>query len=237
MHLPPRTGEPSARPRRIRNAWRAGHTPVAGVSRRLHPTAYAIVLAALPSSLWRLPIAFHHGIGIGERLYIVSLSVLSEALAFTAFGLIARWGEEFPRWVPLVRGRTVPTMAAVIPGTIGAALLTFLWTVLTLITQITGTTIRGDALPHDFPGQAGGREEIWFRICYTPLVLWGPLLAILTIAYGKRRHATQHRLDPGAQPSSTAPKPPNPTGTDQKPHPATQRAHRQPDNSPPTGHP
>ncbi|MBW5481042.1 hypothetical protein [Streptomyces bambusae] len=185
----PRVGEPAARPGRLRGAWRAAHEPVAGVSRRLRLTALAVVLAVLPSSLWRLPIAFDHGRGIGERLYVVSLSVLSEAFAFTAFGLIARWGEVFPRWLPLVGGRRVPTMAAVVPAAIGATLLTVLWTVLTTVTQFMGTTIRGDALPDDFPGEAGGWEGVWFHICYAPLVLWGPLLAVLTVAYWKRRRA------------------------------------------------
>lgn len=120
----------------------------------------------------------------------------SEALAFTAFGLIARWGEVFPRWLPFVRGRRVPTAAAVVPATIGAALLTFLWTVLAPVTQVMGTTIRGDALPDDFPGSAGGWGEVWFHICYTPLVLWGPLLGVLTIAYWKRRHEAEHQMQP-----------------------------------------
>ncbi|MET8973389.1 hypothetical protein [Streptomyces hydrogenans] len=199
----PRISRRPACPGRFRRAWRAAHEPVAGVSRRLRLAAYAVVLAVLPSSLWRLPSAFDHGIGIGERLYVVFLSVLSEAVAFTAFGLIARWGEVFPRWLPFVRGRRVPTMAAVVPAAIGAALLTFLWTGLALVTQIMGTTIRGDALPVDFPGSAGGWEEVWFHICYTPLILWGPLLAVLTVAYWKRRRAAEHRaMAPEAQPVS-----------------------------------
>ncbi|GAU64844.1 Syd protein [Streptomyces sp. NBRC 110611] len=195
MHLPPRIDEHPVRSGRFRSAWRAAHEPVAGVSRRLHLTAWAVVLAVLPSSLWRLPVAFAPGGrgGIGERLYVVFLSVLSEALAFTAFGLIARWGEVFPRWLPLVGGRRVPTMAAVVPAATGAALLTFLWTVLGPVTQVMGTTIRGDALPGDFPGEAGGWEEAWFHICYTPLILWGPLLAVLTIAYWRRRRADERK--------------------------------------------
>ncbi|MER8038469.1 hypothetical protein [Streptomyces hydrogenans] len=199
----PRISQRPACPGRFRRAWRAAHEPVAGVSRRTRLAAYAVVLAVLPSSLWRLPSAFDQGIGIGERLYVVFLSVLSEAVAFTAFGLIARWGEVFPRWLPFVRGRRVPTMAAVVPAAIGAALLTFLWTGLALVTQIMGTTIRGDALPVDFPGSAGGWEEVWFHICYTPLILWGPLLAVLTVAYWKRRRAAEHRaMAPEAQPVS-----------------------------------
>ncbi|MGX5213801.1 hypothetical protein ACWKT3_34785 [Streptomyces violaceus] len=36
-------------------------------------------------------------------------------------------------------------------------------------------------------GQAGGWEACWFYFCYAPLALWGPLLAVLTVGYWKRR--------------------------------------------------
>ncbi|MEU6928797.1 hypothetical protein [Streptomyces sp. NPDC046385] len=180
-----------ARSGRFRAAWRAAHEPVAGVSRRTRLAAYGVVLAVLPSSLWRLPAAFDRDIGAGERVYVVFLSVLSEALAFTAFGLIARWGEVFPRWIPVLRGLRVPTGAAVVPAAVGAALLTFMWTLLTPVTQVLGTTIRGDALPGDFPSEAGGWEAASFYVCYSPLVLWGPLLAVLTVAYARRRRAAE----------------------------------------------
>lgn len=189
MRSPAHTEEAAARPGRIRAAWRAAHEPVAGVSRGSRLAAYGVMLAVLPSSLWRLPAAFGRGIGAGERMYVVFLSVLSEALAFTAFGLIARWGEVFPRWVPVLRGLRVPTGAAVVPAAIGAALLTCMFTLLIPVTQMRGTTIRGDALPGDFPSEAGGWEAASFFVCYSPLVLWGPLLAVLTVAYARRRRA------------------------------------------------
>jgi hypothetical protein len=176
-----------ASPGRLRSAWRAAHEPVAGVPRRLQLTAYAVPLVVLPSGLWRLPAVFDGGIGFGERLYIPFLSVASELLAFTAIGLVARWGEVFPRWLPGLRGRRVPTLAAVIPAALGAMILTAVFTVLALVNEIQGTTIRGGALSDDVPGKAGGWESAWFYICYTPLILWGPLLAVLTIAYYKRR--------------------------------------------------
>ncbi|MGR3934338.1 hypothetical protein [Streptomyces sp. BRA346] len=179
----------AVRPGRLRTAWRAAHEPVAGVSRRTHLLTCAIPLAVLPSSLWRLPAAFDRGIGVGERAYVVFLSALSEALAFTAFGLIARWGEVFPHWLPFLRGRRVPPKAAVIPAATGAALLTVLFTLLAPVAEFRGTTIRGDDLPGDSPSEVGGWETLSFFVCYAPLVLWGPLLAVLTVAYGKRRRA------------------------------------------------
>ncbi|MGI5426526.1 hypothetical protein [Streptomyces sp. CA-179760] len=173
-------------PGRLRAAWQAAHQPTAGVPRHIQLLAYAVPLTVLPSGIWRLPAVLDDGIGPGEQAYIVFLSVLSEALAFTAIGLIARWGEVFPRWIPLLGGRRVPMRATVITSAIAATVLT-LGTALILVTQILGTTIRGDALPANYPGEAGGWETAWFYACYAPLILWGPLLAVLTLAYGKRR--------------------------------------------------
>ncbi|MGW0818758.1 hypothetical protein ACWD00_37110 [Streptomyces viridiviolaceus] len=178
---------PTPRPGRLRTAWRAAHRPVAGVSRRTQLVACAVPFIVLPSGVWRLPAAFADGIGFGQRAYIVSLSVLSEVLAFSAIGLVARWGEVFPRWVPLLGGRRIPTTAAVLPAAVGATLLTLLWTVITPVTEVMGVTIRGEEVPSTYPGRAGGWESAWFYFCYAPLVLWGPLLAVLTVAYGKRR--------------------------------------------------
>ncbi|BDM69713.1 hypothetical protein HEK616_32000 [Streptomyces nigrescens] len=180
----------AARPGRLRAAWRAAHDPVAGVSRRTQLLAYAVPCTVLPAGIWRLPAAFDQGIALGERAYIIFLSVLSEVLAFTAIGLIARWGEVFPNWVPFLRGRQVPTMAAVIPAAIGAAILTLVFTVLFLVSEFRGTTIQGDDLPVGSPSLATGWEAAWYYFCYAPLSLWGPLLAVLTIAYRKRRGTT-----------------------------------------------
>ncbi len=186
----------AARPGRLRAAWRAAHAPVAGVSRQIQLVAYTVPLTVLPSSIWRLPTAFDDRVGAGERAYVGFLSIMSEVLAFTAIGLIARWGEVFPRWVPVLRGRRVPPKAAVVPAAVGAAILTLLFTLLFTVSEIRGTTIRGDDLPDGFPSQAGGWETAWFYFCYAPLLLWGPLLAVLTVAYWKRRHAAEKAIAP-----------------------------------------
>ncbi|MFF8639039.1 hypothetical protein ACF052_33170 [Streptomyces pilosus] len=178
---------------RLRVAWRAAHEPVAGVSRRVRLVAYAVPLAVLPSSIWRLPAAFGDGRGLSEGTYVVFLSVLSEVFAFAAIGLIARWGEVFPRWVPFLRGRRVPRRAAVLPATIGAVSLTLLFTLLFVASEIRGTTIRGGDLPADYPSRAGGWEAAWFCVCYAPLTLWGPLLGVLTVAYWKRRSTAERK--------------------------------------------
>lgn len=194
----PPAPDPPATAGRLRAAWRAAHAPAAGVPRWARIAALAVPLTVLPSGLWRLPIAFGftHGmggeVGIGERVYVVLLSVVSELLAFTAVGLVATWGERFPRWIPVLGGRNVPPMAAVVPGFLGAALLTVLWTH-AFLGQFTGTTIRGEPLPESFPSKQGAFEATIFFLCYTPLLLWGPLLAAVTYAYHRRRRAARPR--------------------------------------------
>lgn len=178
-----------ARPGRVRAGLRSAVEPVPGVSRRTQLMACTVPLVVLPSALWRVPVAFEGGLAVGERAYVLFLSALSVALACTAFGLIARWGEVFPRWVPLLGGRGVPRLAAVVPATVGATILTFLWTVLGAFAEVRGTTVQGGELPDSFPTEAGGWEAVVYRVCYTPLILWGPLLAVLTVAYARRRRA------------------------------------------------
>ncbi|MFD8544529.1 hypothetical protein [Streptomyces sp. NPDC059649] len=187
------TEEPTAirpgRYRRLRAAWQAAHLPVAGVSRRIQLAAYTMPYTVLPAGIWRLLAAFDRGIPLGERAYIVFLSVLSETLAFTGIGLIARWGEVFPRWIPVLRGRRIPPMAVVVPAALGATILTLVFTLLFPVSEIRGTTLQGNALSADSPSLATGWEAAWYYVCYAPLSLWGPLLTVLTVAYWRRRRA------------------------------------------------
>ncbi|MEV7236553.1 hypothetical protein AB0N06_21955 [Streptomyces sp. NPDC051020] len=172
---------------RLRTAWQAAHEPVPGVSVWTRRLAYAVPLVVLPSSIWQLPAVFDSGLSVGERLYVPMLSVVSELLAFTAIGLVARWGEVFPGWLPGLRGSRVPVRLAVVPAALGATVLTVVFSLLSPITTVMGMTIRGDELPPDAPGQGTGVASVWFHSCYAPLVLWGPLLAVLTVAYWRRR--------------------------------------------------
>ncbi|GGO19779.1 hypothetical protein GCM10011576_36310 [Micromonospora parathelypteridis] len=150
--------------------------------------AYAIPFTVLPSGLWRLPVAFRDGVGLDGRIYVVSLSIVAEVVAFTAVGLIAGWGERLPRWVPGLRGRRVPTSVALVPATLGAAILTVLWTT-AFVRIFAGVTMRGGPLPADFPTQGGQWEAAIFYACYLPLLLWGPLLAAVAYAYHRRRRS------------------------------------------------
>ncbi|KAF0836618.1 hypothetical protein [Nocardia caishijiensis] len=181
---------------RLRTTWRAVHTPVAGVPSWAATAALAIPLTVLPSGLWRIGVAFFDDEAAGKRgdlpawlpgeLYVIALTLVSELLAFTAVGLIAAWGEWFPRWFPWLHGRRIPTPVAVVPAALGAVTLTIMWTA-AFVTELAGVTLRGEPTPEDFPSRAGGWESAVYYLCYTPLLLWGPLLAAVTVAYHRRR--------------------------------------------------
>ncbi|HEY1641790.1 MAG TPA: hypothetical protein VGG35_13955 [Streptosporangiaceae bacterium] len=187
---------------RIRAAWAAAHAPVAGVPRWARAAALAVPLTVLPASLWRIAVCtFHAPIasggpgfadapsglpGVPLGLYVILLSVASELLAFTAVGLVAAWGETVPHRIPVLGGRRVPPLAAMLPAGLGAAVLTLLWT-WTAIMMCQGLTISGHPQGPDAPLSFGDWQGLTAVAAYAPLLLWGPLLAALTVSYGKRR--------------------------------------------------
>ncbi|MEU8801354.1 hypothetical protein [Spirillospora sp. NPDC048819] len=189
---------------RLRAVWAAAHEPVAGVPRWARIAALAVPFTVLPAGLWRIAAFTFHlpivddGMRQGDvngdlpgwvplEVYVVLLSVLSELVAFTAIGLIARWGEVFPQWIPGLRGRRVPTLAAVIPAALGAAILTVLWTVSIVNCLVFQETLQGRPLSDDFPINFNDWKGVLGVVSYVPLVLWGPLLAAVTVAYYRRR--------------------------------------------------
>jgi hypothetical protein len=187
---------------RIRAAWVAAHAPAAGAPRWAQVAAYAIPLTVLPSSVWRIAACtFHAPImrgdpgsdlgssglpGVPLGLYVVLLSIVSELLAFTAVGLVSTWGEVFPRWVPVLRGRRVPTLVAVVPGALGAAVLTLLWTWMAVSMSL-GLRLDGRPQAAAAPVSFGDWKGLVAVAAYAPLLLWGPLLGAVTISYWRRR--------------------------------------------------
>lgn len=150
--------------------------------------AHAVALLTLPSGLWRialvlgLPVASTAvAIPFGERVQIVGLSLAAEVLALLSLGLVQRWGEALPGWLPVVGGRPVHRLAATVPAALGSIALTVIWTFAAV--NLMGGTFGGN-LDFLFPTPA---QKVLLAVCYTPLLAWGPLLAVLTVAYYRRR--------------------------------------------------
>lgn len=189
---------------RLRAAWAAAHTPVPGVPRWARLAALAVPFIVLPSSVWRIAVCTFHlpiarddlaadpgssGIpGLPLAVYVVVLSVVSELLAFAAVGLIARWGQVFPTWVPLLGGRRVAKPGAAIPAAAGAIVLTLLWTWVAA-SFLLGRRIDGTPLTDNSVLGFGDWQGVLAVAAYAPLLLWGPLLGAVTIHYWRRRAA------------------------------------------------
>jgi hypothetical protein len=198
----PAAGQGAPPAGRIRAAWAAAHAPAAGVPRWARVAAYAVPFTVLPSSAWRIAACTFHapivrsdvvsdvassGVpGVPLWLYVILLSIVSELLAFTAVGLVSTWGEVFPRWIPVLRGRRVPALGAVVPAALGAAVLTLLWTWVTVSMSL-GLRIDGRPQAATAPVSFGDWKGLVAVAAYAPLLLWGPLLGAVTISYWRRR--------------------------------------------------
>jgi len=147
--------------------------------------AHLIPLLVLPSGMWRLGVAFGFSMGVLdaaghpahvhglEAVGIGSLTLISELVALTAFGLVRPWGEVVPGWIPLIGGRRVAPYAAIIPAVLGSLALMAIWTF-----TVFGFSDMSFSSPWLFA---------LMLACYLPLHLWGPLLLLLTWAYHRRR--------------------------------------------------
>ncbi|MFI0355235.1 hypothetical protein [Actinomadura sp. 9N407] len=155
--------------------------------------AHAVPLCVLPSGLWR--IALVAGVAgldtstlpTSEVLYILSLSIITEGLALLTLGLVRPWGETVPGWVPVVGGRRIPTLAVVVPAAVGAVVITAVWAygILNYFFHfVPPMNDTGQTLP------TTGPAALALEITYAPLIAWGPLLAIVTVAYYRRRTRT-----------------------------------------------
>ncbi|GAA2453731.1 hypothetical protein GCM10010191_85580 [Actinomadura vinacea] len=152
--------------------------------------AWATVLCTVPSGVWRLVLGFGGDVGftgeLGEMyqgidimVYVLVLTVASQAAAFLTLGLVRPWGEAAPRWMPVVGGRALPRRAVITVAALGAVAVTALCAAIALVPG-------GPLANPDFPqGDAG----LIMHLCYAPLLAWGPLVLALTIAYARRTRA------------------------------------------------
>ncbi|WP_412538400.1 hypothetical protein R8Z50_21410 [Longispora sp. K20-0274] len=163
---------------------------VSAVPRWADRAARAAALTAVPSGLWRL--AMGTGLSMGftgpslDRMqaltpgwgtaYLVMLSLFAESLAFLTMGLVRPWGERMPRWVPVLGGRRIPRLAAIIPATLGGIAVTY-------VTTWGALHWAGNVADSDAPK---GAWAALMTVCYAPLLAWGPLLLAVTAAFAVR---------------------------------------------------
>ncbi|MFB4286176.1 hypothetical protein ACBI99_00955 [Nonomuraea sp. ATR24] len=104
--------------------------------------------------------------------FLIGLSAVL-ALVLT-LGLISRWGETVPRWVPRLGGRPVPVMLAVGPGVFGAVAL-----------SVSAPGVLAGAV------QMGSWPDGVLFVVMFPCPIWGPLLGAAVFAYWARRRTAE----------------------------------------------
>ncbi|SDT66989.1 hypothetical protein SAMN05216371_3553 [Streptomyces sp. TLI_053] len=162
-----------------------------GTPRWAELAARATVWTTVPSGLWRLALGVGVPVGFSGELaavfrnntpgwgtaYLVALSGPAEFVAFLTLGLVRPWGEVVPSWIPLIGGRTVRPLAAIVPAAIGSTVLTCLGT---------SALFGGWAEQLSVPEAPQGLAAVIMTLCYLPMVAWGPLVAAVTFAYARR---------------------------------------------------
>jgi hypothetical protein len=150
--------------------------------------AVAIVACVVPANVWRLALAVGAPVGYddaklradfdlpgwGGAAYLVTLVVVIQGFSLVSLGLVQRWGEVVPQWVPGLGDRRIPPALVVVVAGTGAVVMTLLWVPVGVLWWTTETGLNG--VHHVVAG-----------MCYFPMVMWGPLLGMLAASY-RRRH-------------------------------------------------
>lgn len=148
--------------------------------------AWLVPLCALPSALWRVTLFFEGDRHTpSEQVYFVVLSAVQLVLALLTLGLVQRWGEIWPRWIPVLRGRPVPARRVAVIAIVGAAALIALC-VYAVLNDIFDLVDRGPVLIG--PDRGGPEPDSSVVSLYVPMLAWGPLLLAVALHY-RRRHA------------------------------------------------
>ncbi|WP_327041082.1 hypothetical protein OG400_27485 [Micromonospora ureilytica] len=161
-----------------------GYRPVPRWTRRWAYVAVTLPVVgwAVPHGLWVLGVPV--GISARELDDIEQNLSTATGLAITlvpplagllVLGLVQRWGQEFPLWVPGLRGRQVPRRLAVIPA--GVVALTLVTYGVLSVAVLVGHLLAGDTRWSDV-------SDGW-AVTATLLVFlgWGVSLAVTTTGY------------------------------------------------------
>lgn len=113
------------------------------------------------------------------------LATIAVGGAILTLGLVGRWGEVFPRWVPVLFGKRVPILFAVVPLSLVSVLVAAAGLMFVRMT-IAGTL--GESFNFFGEGEMAFGGENWAALAPELLwPLWGFALGAATLAYYHRR--------------------------------------------------
>ena len=145
---------------------------------------YAAVLLPLPYAATRVAWAFGFPLGLSGsdeaslaidpsvRVNVLSLGGMPLVGALLTLGLVRRWGEVFPGWLPVLAGRRVPPALAIVPASVASAVL------------ITGGLAIWRMVIAEGIGDSAGWGAVVPGLVFLP---WGIALGLATLAYYYRR--------------------------------------------------
>ena len=161
-----------------------------GAARRWGRAAVAVavlvpVLYALTRWAWALGVPFgitarfyREGRAIGLWWSGAALATLALAGAVLTLGLVRRWGEVFPGWLPVLAGRVVPRALVIVPAALVAIIVTAAG-VMFVRMGVAGTFVLG--------GHAITLHENWGALAPELLwPVWGVALGAAALAYHYR---------------------------------------------------
>ena len=156
--------------------------------------AWTTVLAALPTSLWRVLVGF--GVDLGTpatwraeqdlpgtgTAYVCLLSVLQLLAAVLALRLVRSGGDRVPGWSPIRAGRQLPTIVVCLFAVSGAVALAALCVL----------SITNWSAVSPFTSEPSSGWSWLCTGCYLALLLWPPALLVSVIGYAiGRRHQSR----------------------------------------------
>jgi hypothetical protein len=151
-------------------AWLVRHRRALTILAALGPIPYAV---ARLSWLTPWPLFGPVAEDLPPDMLATGLMLGSGATAASTLtlGLILPWGRTFPKWMPRIGGRSVPVAAAVVPGSIAAAVL----------------CISAAPMLVTIVGNADAPVDSLLVNLVLPLWFWGPMLALAVWAYAAWR--------------------------------------------------
>lgn len=118
------------------------------------------------------------------------LATIAVGGAVLTLGLVQRWGEVFPRWIPFFAGRSVPILLAVVPASLVSVLVTAAGLMFVRLALTGGLA--------NILGEGGLTADNWAALAPELLwPLWGAALAAATLAYYFRRRGRCERCGRG----------------------------------------
>lgn len=116
-----------------------------------------------------------------------ALATIALGGAILTLGLVGRWGEVFPRWIPYLSGRRVPIWFAVVPASLVSVLVTTAGLMFVRLTLFGTFSLGERALVLDENWAALAPELLW--------PIWGVALGAATLAYYYRRRGKCKHCD------------------------------------------